>query len=135
MRLCRARLPVKRILKIILLEDTVFGCTLLALGMVLSTGGRLRLPTKSDIQVASIVILMGTVSFAVGKFRQKKRLLIYEHGIAQTKWGKADAILWRDIRQVRLERETHYGSGLAYKVRYHYSLQRGDGTWLAFLPA
>jgi hypothetical protein len=84
----------------------------------------------ADLAAASILLLMGIVFFSIGRLRPKNRLLIHEHGIAQIKWTEVDAILWPDVRQVRCERETRYGSGLAYNVRYHCSLGRSDGTWL-----
>jgi hypothetical protein len=115
---------------------TAMGYTFGALGIVLLAGSMLSLPPKflfnnSDIELAFYLIIAGAVLFAVGKFLQKKRLAIYQDGIAQITWGTVDSLLWRDVRQIRLEPETRYGSGLAYKMLYHCSLQRSDGTWLA----
>jgi hypothetical protein len=107
-----------------------------ALGTVLLAGSMLALPprflfNKNDIELAVYLMIVGALLFAVGKFFQKKRVAIYHNGITQTKWGKVDSVLWRDVRQIFVERETRYGSGLAYRVRYHCSLERSDGTSLA----
>jgi hypothetical protein len=107
-----------------------------AIGAVLLVGSLFALPpkalfNKNDIDLAIYLVLAGAVLVAVGKLFQRKRLAIYEQGITQTRWGKADSLLWRDVRQVRVEREARYGSGLAYRVRYCCRLERGDGTWLA----
>jgi hypothetical protein len=110
---------------------TKFGFTLGALGTVVLTGSILHLPPRflfNEIELGYFLAILGVVFFAIGKFWKRKRLVFYEHGIMQRKWGSVDCILWRDIRQMDLERETSYGSGLAYKVRYHCSLQLGDGT-------
>jgi hypothetical protein len=112
------------------------GYTFGALGIVLLAGSMLSLPPKflfnnSDIELAFYLIIAGAVFLVVGKFLQNKRLAIYQDGIAQINWGKVDSLLWRDVRQIRLEHETRYRSGLACRVLYHCSLQRSDGTWLA----
>jgi hypothetical protein len=88
-------------------------------------------PFTDEISLGITLAVVGTGSFAIGKLRQKKRLLIYQGGIVQIKWRKVDAFLWRDLRQMQMDRETRYDSGLASSVRYHCSLQHGDGTWLA----
>jgi hypothetical protein len=102
----------------------VFG----ALGVVLLLPELLS--NKNDVEGAAFLIVVGIVLFAVGKFIQKKCAAIYQNGITQIKWGEIDFLLWRDVRQIFVERETSYGSGLAYKVRYNCTFQRCNGTWL-----
>jgi hypothetical protein len=111
------------------------GYTFAVPGTILVVGSLLALPprflfNRNAIQAAIYLMVFGTVSLAVGKFLGKKHLAIYQHGITQVKWGATESLLWRDVRRVFVERETHYGSGLAYRVRYRCSLERSDGTWL-----
>jgi uncharacterized protein DUF6585 len=75
-------------------------------------------------------IVIGAVCFAVGKFRAKNRLLLFQEGIVQMKGGRVEPVLWREVQELYLEQETRYSSGLAYGVRYRCSLQRKDGTRL-----
>lgn len=111
------------------------GYTFAVPGTVLLVGSILALPprflfNRNDIHPAVYLMVFGTLSLAVGKFLGKKRLAIYQNGIIQVKWGATQSLLWRDVRRVFVERETRYGSGLAYRVRYYCSLERSDGTWL-----
>jgi hypothetical protein len=107
---------------------TIMGYAFAALGTFLLVYSLFH---EKEAEPAFFFIIIGAVMFGVGRFFQKKRLAVYQNGIIQSKWGKMDSVLWRDVRQMSAERETHYDSGLAYKVRYHCHLERSDGTWLA----
>ena len=110
---------------------TVTGCITGAVGAIILGEGIIRRDFSKAIESVLYWFVIGAVCFAVAKFRYKNRLVLYHDGLVQVKRGRVDALLWRDVQQVHWERVTHYGSGLAYKVRYQCSFQRGDGTWLA----
>jgi hypothetical protein len=110
---------------------TVIGCTLGVVGTILLADVILRRDLSNGIGSVLYWFVVGGVCFALAKFRYKNRLVLYHDGFVQIKWGRVDALRWRDIQQISWERVAHYSSGLAHKVRYQCALQRGDGTWLA----
>ncbi len=109
---------------------TIVGYINGAIGVIGLTDGIFRQNLREATEFALFWFVSGAVCFALAKFRYSNRLELYHDGFVQVKRGRVDSLLWWDVQQVHLDRVTYYGSGLAYKVRYQCSFQRGDGTWL-----
>jgi hypothetical protein len=106
------------------------GCAFAGLGIALLAAQLLFGLHELLAELAVCGIVVGGISFGIGKILGNNRLLIYREGVVQVKAGRTEAVVWQDIHKVYLQQEKRYYSGLNYDVRYHCSLKRKDGTWL-----
>lgn len=110
----------------------IAGYFLVGLGIAIAAMSLLLSGGQVALGCGAPGIIVGSALVSIGKLRSKNRLLIYQGGVAQTRLLRGTVgVLWGDVLELHIERETRFSSGLAYDVRYHCSIRRKDDTWLA----
>jgi hypothetical protein len=107
----------------------------LVTGIAICSAGVLALAAQKllDLHVLLTVgsiswILMGLIPIAVGLSLKSNRLQICSEGVVQLIAGRSQCCRWSDVREILVEKQYTYASGICSDVRFHCRLLRNDGT-------